>query len=71
MFLRTDPKSSHNKVLVVANFNTASQSVHLDELSSCILFKRQDIKDIVTGVRMEISEGVLVLDPLSFYWLTE
>lgn len=71
VFLRTDPKNSRNKVLVIGNFNTAPQSVHLDELSRYILFKRYAVKDIALGAELNINDGVLVLPPLSFHWLAE
>jgi amylosucrase len=70
-FLRTDPKSSHNKVLVVGNFNTEPQTLAMAELSACPLFLNQDVKDLVTGERLKLDNHSLVIPPLSFYWLSE
>jgi len=70
-FLRTDPKSSHNKVLVVGNFNTEPQTLVMNELSACPLFLNQDVKDLVTGERLALDNHALVIPPLSFYWLSE
>ena len=70
-FLRTDPKSSHNKVLVVGNFNTEPQPLDLSSLSSCVLFQRDSVKDLVTDTRLTLENQTLIVPPLSFYWLSE
>lgn len=70
-FLRTDPKSSHNKVLVVGNFNTEAQPLELEALSSRVLFQRDSVKDLVTGTRLTLENQTLIVPPLSFYWLSE
>jgi len=70
-FLRTDPKNSHNKVLVVGNFSTEAQRFEIDPLSSCTLFMHQDVKDLVAGTRLELDNHTLLIPPLSFYWLSE
>jgi len=70
-FLRTDAKNSHNKVLVVANFNTEPQSLDMAALSSSVLFQRDSVKDLVTGTRMTLDNQSLSVPPLSFYWLSE
>ncbi|WP_180132322.1 amylosucrase [Rhodoferax sp. BLA1] len=70
-FLRTDPKNSHNKVLVVGNFSTEAQRFEIDPLSSCTLFMHHDVKDLVAGTRLELDKHSLLIPPLSFYWLSE
>lgn len=70
-FLRTDPKNSHNKVLVVGNFSTEAQRFEIDPLSSCTLFMHHDVKDLVTGTRLTLDNHGLLIPPLSFYWLSE
>jgi amylosucrase len=70
-FLRTDPKSSHNKVLVVGNFNTEPQPLDLSSLGSCVLFQRDSVKDLVTGKRLPLENQTLIVPALSFYWLSE
>ncbi|HEY8905580.1 MAG TPA: alpha-amylase family glycosyl hydrolase, partial [Rhodoferax sp.] len=70
-FLRTDLKSSHNKVLVVGNFNTEPQPLDLSSLSSYVLFQHDSVKDLVTDTRLTLENQTLIVPPLSFYWLSE
>jgi len=70
-FLRTDPKSSHHKVLVVGNFSDQAQTLDLRELSPGPLFLHQEVKDLVMGTKLVLDNHTLVIAPLSFYWLSD
>ncbi len=71
VFTRSEPTNSRNKVLVVGNFNTEAQTLPVDELSGCALLQHTDVKDLVAGTRLALQGNMLLIEPLSFYWLGE
>jgi len=70
-FIRTDTIQTSNIVLVVGNFNSASQNMDLTLLHRRGYFKHGNLKDICTGEQPAIFKNQLILQPFQFYWLTE
>ena len=71
LFVRIDPANSRNKVLVVANFSGAPQTLSFDVLKSAGLVKPDGIKNICTGSRVEINDAMLFIPALTCLWLTD
>ncbi len=71
VYLRTEPKTRQNKVLVVANFNTEAQTLQMDELGSAILFTRGIAKDLVTVTDFELTDRCITVPARGFLWLAE
>ena len=71
LFVRIDPANSRNKVLVVANFNGAPQTLSFDVLKSAGLVKSDGIKNICTGSRVDINHAMLTVPALTCLWLTD
>ncbi len=70
-FSRTDPQSSRNKVLVIANFNVETQAPPINKLKESGFFITNKIKNLCTGTYLPAENDTLSIPPLSFYWLTE
>jgi amylosucrase len=71
VFSRVDPSNSRNRVLVVANFNVEAQTLPSDVLISNGFLQPEAMKDLCTGERIEVSNDMVVLPPLSCLWLTD
>ena len=71
VFSRVDPSNSRNRVLVVANFNVEAQTLPSDALRSNGFLQPEAMKDLCTGERIEVSNDMIVLPPLSCLWLTD
>lgn len=71
VFSRVDPSNSRNRVLVVANFNVEAQTLPSDALISNGFLQPEAMKDLCTGERIEVSNDMIVLPPLSCLWLTD
>jgi amylosucrase len=71
VFSRVDPSNSRNRVLVVANFNVEAQTLSSDALRSNGFLQPEAMKDLCTGERIEVSNDMIVLPPLSCLWLTD
>jgi amylosucrase len=76
-FMRTDPLSSHNKVLVISNFNTQEQllSLNLLQAQGCNLQNnpQSSIKDLCSGARLDFIDDAMtiVVPALTTYWLIQ
>jgi amylosucrase len=68
-FWRTDPRYGKSSVLVVANFDTSSQELSLDEIRDRGMFRYGGMADLVDGEAPERTDGGLVIPPHRFYWL--
>ena len=71
VFSRVDPSNSRNRVLVVANFNVEAQMLPSDTLRSNGFLQPDAMKDLCTGERIEVSNDMITLPPLSCLWLTD
>ena len=71
VFSRVDPSNSRNRVLVVANFSVEAQTLPSDALRSNGFLQPEAMKDLCTGERIEVSNDMIVLPPLSCLWLTD
>ena len=71
VFSRVDPSNSRNRVLVVANFSVEAQTLSSDALRSNGFLQPEAMKDLCTGERIEMSNDMVVLPPLSCLWLTD
>lgn len=71
LFMRMDPANSRNKVLVIANFNGAPQTLSFDVLKSAGFVKPEGIKNICTGSRVDISDTVLTIPAQTCLWLAD
>ncbi len=71
IFSRSDTQHTDNRVLVIANFNTETQSIPVDVLQSYGFFQKSSMKNIHTGTSILVENNAIILPPLSFYWLTE
>jgi amylosucrase len=69
-FLRSNPFIANDIVMVVANFDTAPQSLNLAELPSRARFEFGSIQDLYSGASPSRFKDQLVVPPLQFYWLT-
>jgi len=71
VFSRTDPQNSRNRVLVVGNFNIAAQILALGELKTHAFFQQDGMKNLCSGARIQAENDMIIIPPLSFYWLTD
>ena len=71
LFVRTDPANSRNRVLVVANFNSAPQTLSLDELKSAGFVQPEMLNNLCTGERVEVTDSAINVAPLSCLWLAD
>lgn len=71
LFVRADPANSRNRVLVVANFNGAPQTLSIDALKAAGFVQLNAIKNLCTGSRVDINDEILSIPPLSCLWLTD
>ena len=71
VFSRTDPRNNRNQVLVVCNFNVEAQALEIGPLRPHGLFQQGGMKDICSGERIAAENDVLMISPLSCYWLAD
>lgn len=62
---------SNARVLAVSNFNDQPQILDVSALRNHGLFQQGSMQDICTGMRISLTDGQLIIPPLSFYWLTD
>jgi amylosucrase len=70
-FTRIDPQNNRNKVLVIGNFNVAPQALPVDTLRHHGFFQQHDMRNLCTGERITSTDNMIVIPPLSFYWLAD
>ncbi|MDP1925682.1 MAG: amylosucrase [Thiobacillus sp.] len=71
VFSRSEPQQGRNRVLVVVNFNGEAQALPVDALRLQGFIQPDAMKDLCTGVRVEVENDALVLPALSCQWLTD
>jgi len=71
VFLRSNPQLAHDRVLVVANFDDAPQSVELGDLGIRARFDAGRLVDLVSGDAPSLFKEQLVVPARRFYWLGE
>lgn len=71
VFSRVDPLNSGNRVLVVANFNVAPQTLHTAELKPHGFFNPDGMKDLCSGAPVHPENDAVVIPPLCCYWLAD
>ena len=71
VFSRTDLQNGHDKVLVIGNFNTNPQTLHIGALKSSGFFQQNGMKDLYSDFRIEAENESITIPPLTFYWLTD
>ncbi|MDX1697629.1 MAG: alpha-amylase family glycosyl hydrolase [Thiohalobacterales bacterium] len=69
VFMRSDPFQTGDNVLVVANFDAASQSLDLKDLHNRGRFAYGEIQDLYSGESPSLYKDTLVIPPYRFYWL--
>jgi amylosucrase len=69
-FVRSNPFLLHDKVMVVANFDAAPQSLNLAELPNRGHFEFGQLQDLYSGGSPSLFKEQLVVPPFGFYWLT-
>ncbi len=69
-FMRRNPFLLHDSVLVVGNFDIASQSISLSEITGRGHFEYARLQDLYSGQSPSLFKDQLVVPPLGFYWLT-
>lgn len=74
VFSRSDRMNPRNRVLVVGNFNTEPQALHVDTLRGYGFFLQDGMTDLCTGARVELEPDVpdtIVIPALTSYWLAD
>lgn len=71
VFFRSNPLQHTASVLVVGNFNTAPQSLNLEELGNRGHFGLGGVKDLCSGRSPSLFKDQLVIPPYGFYWLID
>lgn len=71
VFSRSEPQNNRNRVLVVGNFNVEAQELPTSALRTHGFFQLDTMKDLCTGARIEVENDVVVIPPLTFFWLTD
>ncbi|MFA5371554.1 MAG: amylosucrase [Sideroxydans sp.] len=71
VFLRTDSQNLRNRVLVVANLNNQPQPLPMEALRPCGCFWPESMKELCSGVRVELENDVFMVPPLSCCWLAD
>jgi amylosucrase len=70
-FSRTDPLHRKNRVLVIGNFNFEAQNIKHSELKLQGFFMNESMKNLYSGLSLQIVNDSITIPPLSFYWLTD
>lgn len=71
VFVRSDPLSPRNRVLVVANFNPGAQDLPLEKLHACGFFRQAPMKDLCSGMRFELAGDAISIPALTCCWLVD
>jgi amylosucrase len=71
VFMRSNPALPSDSVLVVANFDSAPQSLDLGDLSNRGHFGYSQLRDLYSGEAPNRFGDKLVVPPRRFYWLTD
>jgi len=71
VFVRSDPTSPRNRVLVLANFNNEAQSLALEVLRPYGFFAHGPMRELCSGMRVEPVEDAIVIPALSCCWLAD
>jgi amylosucrase len=69
-FVRSNPFLLHDSVMVVANFDSAPQSLNLADLPKRGHFEFGQLQDLYSGGSPNLFKDQLVVPPFRFYWLT-
>jgi len=69
--MRSDPFQSGDNILVVANFDSAPQSLELDDLRNRGRFAYGQVQDLYSGESPTQFKNTLVIPPYRFYWLSD
>ncbi len=69
VFSRFNQTGSRSRVLVVGNFNDEPQTLNIRLLKPMGFFPYESAKDLCTGETLAFTEDILVIPPLSFFWL--
>jgi amylosucrase len=69
-FYRYVQTGMHPKVVVIANFDTAPQSVPLQAFRQKGLFKTPALTELYSGQTLSIDEDNITIPPLTAYWLS-
>ena len=69
--MRTNPRQSNDRVLVVGNFDDSPQSLTLSDLGNRGLFEYARLQDLYSGESPRLFKDQLVIPPYAFYWLTD
>lgn len=71
VFLRSHPEHVTDNVLVIANFDSRSQSLDIADLGNRGQFQYAQLRDLATGANPARFSDKLVIPPYDFYWLTD
>ncbi len=71
VFERYTVSKSSERVLVVANFDSESQHLDLEDISSWNVIEDSQLVDLYTGQNPDVFNHALVIPGFSFYWLSE
>jgi amylosucrase len=71
VFGRYNILKPNEQVLVVANFDLKPQSLALADIKDWASGQRGQFVDLYSGQKPDIFKNMLVIPPLTFYWLTE
>jgi len=71
VFSRFEHEQPTNKVLVVANFDSAPQYLELEDLGWNAYFRGGAIRDLYSGEKPAMFNEALIIPPYRFYWLTD
>lgn len=71
VFVRSDPVSPRNRVLVVANFNNEVQPLELEVLRPYGYFGQGPMREMCSGTRVEPEANALLIPALSCCWLAD
>jgi len=71
VFVRSDPTSPRNRVLVVANFNNEAQSLMLEVLRPYGFFGHSPMRELCSGMRVETEEDAIIIPALRCCWLAD
>jgi amylosucrase len=69
VFLRTRQRFG-GSVLVVANFDDQEQSLQIADLGRWEPLQHEQLTDLYSGETVSLRDGMLVIPPRGFYWLT-
>ena len=70
-FSRTDPQNSRSKILVIANFNVAPQTLNISALRTYGFFQRDGMNDLYSDTIILSENDQTTIPALSFYWLAD